>query len=305
MNSIYSFLLFLFILPVAYGGLKDGFYATSCPRAEFIIREVVKNRLDSDPSITAALLRMQFHDCFVRGCDASLLIEPSQKEKEPEKLAPPNKTVRGYELMNEAKEKLEKECNSTVSCADIIAVATRDAVELAGGPRYEIPTGRRDGLESKASQVNLPSPTLPIPQAVELFKDKGFSAREMVTLLGGHTVGIAHCSNVNTDRMHPGLSFWLTTTCASDPDKTVKLDQGTPEVVDNEFYTQISLGRGVLKLDQDLPFHGLTSGAVSEYRENLEVFRADFAKAMIKLGTVGVLVDGEGEIRNQCWAFNN
>ncbi|KAJ0013397.1 hypothetical protein Pint_20752 [Pistacia integerrima] len=47
----------------------------------------------------------------------------------------------------------------------------------------------------------MPSPIVPIPQLVELFKDKGFSAREMVTLLGGHTVGIAHCSNVNTDTM--------------------------------------------------------------------------------------------------------
>lgn len=234
-----------------------------------------------------------------------MLIEPSEKEKEPEKLAPPNQTVRGYELINEAKEKLEKECSSTVSCADIIVVAARDAVELAGGPRYEVPTGRRDGLESKASQVNLPSPTLPIPQAVELFNDKGFSAREMVTLLGGHTVGMAHCDNVNTDTRSLGFSVRLTKTCASGPDATVALDQKTPEKVDNEFYRQISFGKGVLKVDQDLPFDGLTSGAVSEYRNDLEVFRADFAKAMIKLGTVGVLVDGEGEIRNQCWAFNN
>ncbi|KAJ0013927.1 hypothetical protein Pint_20746 [Pistacia integerrima] len=103
----------------------------------------------------------------------------------------------------------------------------------------------------------------------------------MVTLLGGHTVGIAHCSNVNTDTMTMGFPIQLMATCASGPNKTVDLDQGSPEVVDNEFYTQISLGRGVLKLDQDLPFHGLTSAVVSQYRENLEVLRADFAKAMI------------------------
>ncbi|PKI30996.1 hypothetical protein CRG98_048613, partial [Punica granatum] len=46
--------------------LRVGFYNSTCPRAEAIISGVVQNRFKADRSITAAFLRMHFHDCFVR-----------------------------------------------------------------------------------------------------------------------------------------------------------------------------------------------------------------------------------------------
>lgn len=60
-------LYFYFILlPLAFADLKVGFYASSCPKAESIVKKVVQNRFNRDKSITAALLRMHFHDCAVR-----------------------------------------------------------------------------------------------------------------------------------------------------------------------------------------------------------------------------------------------
>jgi hypothetical protein len=58
--------IFFSVLPFAFGDLRVGFYSSSCPRAELIVHQVVERSFNQDRSITAALLRMHFHDCFVR-----------------------------------------------------------------------------------------------------------------------------------------------------------------------------------------------------------------------------------------------
>lgn len=60
------FFFFFLILPFAFAELRVGFYSSSCPRAENIVREVVQRTFNKDKSITAGLLRLHFHDCFVR-----------------------------------------------------------------------------------------------------------------------------------------------------------------------------------------------------------------------------------------------
>ncbi|KAM6583923.1 hypothetical protein CsatB_010925 [Cannabis sativa] len=77
------------------------------------------------------------------GCDASILID-STKDNTAEKDSPANLSLRGYELIDEVKEELEHQCPGVVSCADIVAMAARDAVFFAGGPVYDIPKGRKD-----------------------------------------------------------------------------------------------------------------------------------------------------------------
>lgn len=53
-----------------------------------------------------------------------------------------------------------------------------------GGPDYPAQTGRRDGLVSKAEDVDLPSPTLTVPETIAVFQAKNFTPEEMVVLLG-------------------------------------------------------------------------------------------------------------------------
>lgn len=53
-------------------GLRVNYYQRSCPRAEQIIRTAVQNGFNSDPTIPAGLIRMLFHDCFVRVSPPSL-----------------------------------------------------------------------------------------------------------------------------------------------------------------------------------------------------------------------------------------
>jgi len=107
-------------------GTREGFYSRTCPRAESIVKSTVRNHLKSDPSLAAGLLRLHFHDCFVQGCDASVLIEGPQTER----TALPNLSLKGFEVINDAKTQLEALCPGVVSCADILALAARDSVDL-------------------------------------------------------------------------------------------------------------------------------------------------------------------------------
>jgi len=245
-----------------------------------------------------------------QGCDASILID-SKKGNESEKAARANLTVRGYNLIDEIKRILENTCPSTVSCADIISLATRDSVVLAGGPSYNVPTGRRDGLVSTVNDVHLPGPESSISQTLQVFKSKGMTLEEMVTLLGAHTVGFAHCSFIgkrlsNDSSMDPNLRKRLVEWCGVEgKDPLVFLDQNTSFVFDHQFYNQILLGRGVLTIDQNLALDSISKGVVTTFASNGENFRERFVDAVVKLGNVDVLVGNQGEIRKNCRVFNS
>lgn len=59
-----------------------------------------------------------------KGCDASILLDGRNSEK----TAPPNLSVRGFDIIDAAKAAVEAQCPGVVSCADIIVMAARDTV---------------------------------------------------------------------------------------------------------------------------------------------------------------------------------
>ncbi|KAJ6419160.1 hypothetical protein OIU84_029302 [Salix udensis] len=110
---------------------------------------------------TGAQLQMEciFHDCFVRGCDASVLLNTTSSSNQTEKVAAPNLTLRGFDFIEKIKSLLEAACPAVVSCADIVALVARDAVVATGGPFWRVPTGRRDGTVSRSSEALSKYPT--------------------------------------------------------------------------------------------------------------------------------------------------
>ncbi|XP_028069303.1 peroxidase 44-like [Camellia sinensis] len=315
-----SFIFLCLLVPIVTAQLRVGFYSSTCPRAEQIVRQAVQKQFSTDRSITPALLRMHFHDCFVKGCDASILIDSTQTTQS-EKDAFPNQSVRGFDLIDEAKSNLEAVCPRTVSCADIITLATRDSVALAGGPNYTVPTGRRDGLVSDPNLVNLPGPSLSVSQALQFFTAKKLTLNDMVTLLGAHTVGVAHCgffqnrlsnfqgSGKPDPTMDPTLVSKLFQLCGTQSrplsqDPTAFLDQNTSFIFDNEYYHQIKLKRGVMQIDQELALDKASAPIVTGFASNAIGFQQGFAKAIVKMGGIEVLVGNNGEIRKNCRVFN-
>jgi hypothetical protein len=69
----------------------------------------------------------ELYSSFFQGCDASILLDETSSIQSEKTAGANNNSVRGYEVIDKAKSKVEKICPGVVSCADIIAVAARDA----------------------------------------------------------------------------------------------------------------------------------------------------------------------------------
>ncbi|KAF2323358.1 hypothetical protein GH714_034831 [Hevea brasiliensis] len=174
--------------------LEYDFYRVSCPQAEKIIREVIRKTYKVRSSVAAELLRLAFHDCFVEGCDASVLLDAAEDLKS-EKDSTPNENLKGFDIIDIIKSHVEDVCPGVVSCADIVVLAAREGIVQAGGPFYPLLTGRRDGFRSfpDIATYELPSPLADLSETLASFASRGFDERETVSLLGAHSIGMIHC----------------------------------------------------------------------------------------------------------------
>ncbi|KAG4939734.1 hypothetical protein JHK86_045875 [Glycine max] len=308
--------LFLTLSSMSQAELDAHYYDKTCPQAEKIISDAVHRASTFDPKVPARILRMFFHDCFIRGCDASILLDSTPKNLA-EKDGPPNLSVHAFYVIDEAKAKLEKACPHTVSCADIIAIAARDVVALSGGPYWNVLKGRKDGRVSKASEtVNLPAPTLNVNQLIQSFAKRGLGVKDMVTLSGGHTLGFSHCSSFqariqNFSLLHD-IDPSLNTEFALDlkkkcpkPNSNFSAGQfldSTASVFDNDYYRQLLVGKGLFSSDQSLVGDQRTRWIVEAFAKDQSLFFKEFEASMLKLGYVGV--SENGEVRLNCKVVN-
>ena len=64
----------------------------------------------------------------LQGCDASVLLDDTSSFTGEKSAGANANSLRGFEVIDDIKTQLEATCPGIVSCADILAVAARDAV---------------------------------------------------------------------------------------------------------------------------------------------------------------------------------
>ncbi|XP_030484194.2 peroxidase 55 [Cannabis sativa] len=301
--------------------LVENFYSGTCPNVEFIVRQVVSTKFAQTFVTVPATLRLFFHDCFVEGCDASVMIASPNGDAEKDSDDNISLAGDGFDTVIKAKQAVEAQCPGIVSCADILALAARDVVVLAGGSTFNVEMGRRDGLISKASRVkgNLPEPTAHLDELNAMFSKNNLSQLDMIALSGAHTVGFSHCNRVAnriysftpSNPIDPSLDSayaqQLMASCPRDVDPTIAIDMDptTPRAFDNVYYQNLVANKGLFTSDQVLFTDAQSKQTVLDFANNAGVFNAAFGSAMRKLGRVGVKTGGVGEIRRDCTAFNS
>ncbi|KAG6545630.1 hypothetical protein Mapa_012984 [Marchantia paleacea] len=314
-----SLVLIAVVVDTASAQLSTNHYATSCPGGPAKVAEVVNTWIANDRTLAPSLLRMHFHDCFVRGCEASVLLDVPNGEK----FAFGNiNSLRGFEVIDDVKAKLEILCQGVFSCADIIALVARDAMVAFGVPglNWNVPLGRRDGIVSSAAEANdnLPPPFADFVSLKTQFAGKGFTVREMVVLSGSHTIGAAHCSQIQTrlynfsstkatdPALHHSFAQSLKTQCPfGDTTTVIKMDQSTTnDIWNREYFDNVLHGKAVFTSDDELQKTSEGRDIVDDMEDHDSPFTSEFAAAMTKMSQIGVLTGSQGQIRTNCRLVN-
>ncbi|KAF6142348.1 hypothetical protein GIB67_023373 [Kingdonia uniflora] len=315
-----TILLLSMLITSSSAQLRQDFYKNTCPKVESIVRAAVRVKLDQTFITAPATLRLFAHDCFVQGCDASVLLGSPNAEKD----HPDDITLAGdgFDTVIKAKAALDNNptCRNKVSCADILALATRDVVAMIGGPSYAVELGRLDGRSStKASVQNkLPHSDFSLDQLNSMFASHGLTQTDMIALSGAHTIGFSHCnefskrifnfrsSNGVDPSLNPTYARNLQQQCPKgvDPTIVVNLDPTTPTTFDNTYYKNLQQGKGLLTSDQILFTDTRSNSTVNLFAANITAFQQAYVTAITKLGRVGVKTGNQGEIRRDCTRVN-
>ncbi|KAE8703532.1 Rho GTPase activating protein with PAK-box/P21-Rho-binding domain [Hibiscus syriacus] len=265
-------------------GLKKNFYRHKCHDAEIIIKNTTEQYVANDPMLPAKFLRMHFHDCFVRGCDGSVLLN-STANNTAEKEAIPNQTVS--------------------ACLGMQFLTKRD------GKCREVPRRWLNFL--------LLSPTIPSSNKVLLNKASMTRLSGLIRTLNAcaHTIGVGHC-NTFRNRLYnftgsgdqdPSLNAtyaaFLKSQCRSLSDNTtvVPMVPGSALKFDNNYYFTVKQHKGLFQSDAALLTNNVSSHIVHKLLDEEKFFK-EFAKSMKKMEAVGVLTGNAGEIRKKCFVVN-
>ncbi|XP_077234613.1 peroxidase A2-like [Tasmannia lanceolata] len=302
--------------------LSATFYNSTCPNVTSIVSNVIQQAQQSDVRITASLLRLHFHDCFVNGCDGSILLVNSSTIVTEQDALPNVGSVRGFGVVDNIKTAVENSCPGVVSCADILAIAAEVSVSLSGGPTWNVLLGRRDSTIANLSGANsdIPAPFESLSIITTKFSVKGLDTNDLVTLSGGHTFGRSRCLNFisrlynfsGTGSPDPTLNTTYLATlqqiCPQNgsPNTLTNLDPITPNTFDNNYYANLQNNQGLFQSDQELfsTTGASTISIVNSFSSSQNTFFQNFASSMIKMGNISPLTGTNGQVRSDCKLVN-
>jgi hypothetical protein len=163
-------------------------------------------------------IRAPFHDCINNGCDGSLILTDECSRAENAGLSDICGKLKGWST------------KYNVTAADIIQFAAATAIAVCPlGPKVQALVGRKDS--SKAAPIgSVPSSRDPVDKILSAFSAKGFSADDLVALLGTHSVAV----QVNDD-----------------PSQAGKALDSTPSKYDTTFYKETKDGTAPYSLQSD------------------------------------------------------
>ncbi|KAI3812178.1 hypothetical protein L1987_16885 [Smallanthus sonchifolius] len=207
-------------------------------------------------------------------------------------------------------------------CISMI-VSSGDSIAITGGPSWKVPTGRRDGLLSNASEAlaQIPAPFDNITILIQKFANKSLDLKDLVLLSGAHTIGISHCRSFS-NRLYnftgvrdqdPTLDSEYADNlrsrkCRTQNDNTTKveMDPGSRKTFDLSYYTLLLKRRGLFESDSALTRNNNTLAYINQLLQgSLQSFFSEFALSMEKMGQIEVKTGNSGEIRRNCAFINN
>ncbi|CAL4950292.1 unnamed protein product [Urochloa decumbens] len=315
--------------------LQVGYYSKKCKGLENVVKWHVIKALKANRRTGAALVRLLFHDCFVRGCDGSVLLDASYDNPHPEKEAPVNIGLAAFDLLEEIKAAVEDRCPGVVSCSDLLIYAARDAASVLsnGHVHFDVPAGRLDGYVSKAeeAQAELPDSTDDVEKLIANFAKKNFTVEELVILSGAHSIGQGHCSSFTgrlsepNDQITPAYRDLLKYKCSqgSNPpvDNNIRDEdydvvgrfmpgfvsrvRKIPDFLDNSYYHNNLAKIVTFHSDWTLLTQKEAFGHVKEYAENGTLWDEDFSDSLVKLSKLPMPAGSKGEIRKKCSVINH
>ncbi|XWS61432.1 hypothetical protein CRYUN_Cryun07bG0125200 [Craigia yunnanensis] len=303
LSPVLAILAVVLFCQSVHSQLQIGFYKDTCSLVEFIVKEEVRKAFIRDRGVAAGLMRMHFHDCFVRVSGMSHLlihlylyhrVVMDQFSSIPLPPAKHRKTPLPITLVYEG---------TKMEDLAMMSLLEEEMAEL------HLPQIRG----------NLAPPTFNVNQLTQLFENKGFTQEEMVTLSGGHTIGRSHCTSFS-DRLYnfsgtsmqdpsldPKYAALLKQQCpqsSTNPNLVVPMTS-SPSIIDVGYYVDILANMGLFMSDHTLPTSPVTANQVAQNAKNPMQWKSKFAAAMVKMGQLDVLTGTAGEIRAKYRVINS